>query len=652
MAEMTVAYCYVNCRVTMIGGEIILRPWQFCNLSAVIARAGDTYESLQEKVELATIIGSVQSMATNFPGLRSVWKQNCEEERLLGVDITGQLDSLVVQQPEVKQQLRERAIEVNKEIAQKLEINQSASVTCVKPSGNTSQLVDCASGLHARWANYYIRNVRVAAHSPIYKALRDEGVPMDPENGQSREDANTWVIHFPVKAPEGAITRNGRTAIEQCEYWLNNKLNWTEHNPSCFTGDTRFITNEGLKRFDQFNDGSQVWVLNSKGEWTEATVRSFGEQEVWEVELERCGIKHTVRTTANHLWPVSYPARRFNGYKPHLLKTEQLGSIVGSFDWKFQTVNPVEKPALDIDGVMHGIVFGDGTRHEAWEGRKAFCQIYLCNDPKGADSRNLAYIFEEAGYKPVVREDHQQIRFYGLPEQWKDLPSKEASPEYLRGFIAGWFAADGHIDNRGGGNCAISSVNRKALMWLQDIASKAGLAVSTCIQEHHSESTFGPVTWFAASLAKETLDEDFFLLPEKRARFTTPKFAKHWKIVGVRNTGSSEPVFCVEEPNEHLFVLEGNILTHNCTITYKPDEVLAMINWVWEHRNQIGGMAFLPSFDSHYAQLPYIEITKEEYEKLAASFPPVDFSKIYRYEEKDLTTAAQELACTAGICEL
>jgi ribonucleotide reductase class II len=302
-------------------GEIILRPWQFCNLSAVIARTGDTYESLQEKVGLATIIGSIQSMATNFPGLRSVWKQNCEEERLLGIDITGQLDCPMVQQASVKSQLRDYAIEVNRLTAPTLGINQAASVTCVKPSGNTSQLVDCSSGLHARHSEYYIRNVRVSAHSPVYKALKDAGVPHDPENGSTWENATTFVIHFPTKAPDGSITRNGRTAIEQCEYWLNNKLNWTEHNASV-------------------------------------------------------------------------------------------------------------------------------------------------------------------------------------------------------------------------------------------------------------------------------------------------------------------------------------------TITYKPDEILAIVQWVWEHRDQIGGMAFLPSFDSPYAQLPYIEITKDEYERLAAEFPPVDFSKITLYEDSDLTNAAQELACVAGNCDL
>ncbi|MEO7912683.1 MAG: ATP cone domain-containing protein, partial [Roseiflexaceae bacterium] len=214
-------------------GEILLRPWQFCNLTAAVARKDDTFESLRDKVEVAAIIGSIQSLATYFPGLRPQWKQNCDDERLLGVDITGQMDSPIAQDAEVKAQLRQIAVDVNRQTAAALGINQSAAVTCVKPSGNSSQLLDCSSGLHSRWAPYYVRNVRVATHSPLYKVLRDASVPMDPENGQTPEDANTWVIHFPVKAPEGSVTRDDRTAIQQCEFWLQNKIHWTEHNPSC-----------------------------------------------------------------------------------------------------------------------------------------------------------------------------------------------------------------------------------------------------------------------------------------------------------------------------------------------------------------------------------------------------------------------------------
>jgi ribonucleoside-diphosphate reductase alpha chain len=301
-------------------GEVILRKYEFCNLSIAVARSDDGLESMKEKVEAAAIIGTIQSLATHFPDLRPIWKQNSEEERLLGVDITGQMDSPIVHDPQVIQALRRVATETNRLLAARLGINQSAAITTVKPSGNSSQLLNCSSGLHARWAPYYERNVRVAATSPVFKVLRDAGVPMDPENGQTRDAANTWVVHFPMRAPEGAITRKDRGVIEQCNYWLHNKVNWTDHNPSV-------------------------------------------------------------------------------------------------------------------------------------------------------------------------------------------------------------------------------------------------------------------------------------------------------------------------------------------TITYKPDEILELTSWIWEHRDLIGGMAFLPSFDANYAQLPYIEITREEYERRVAEFPEIDFSKLWRYEHTDLTTAAQELACLAGQCE-
>lgn len=213
-------------------GEIILRPHQFCNLSIAIARAEDTPETLKEKVELAAIIGTIQSLATHFPGLRPIWAKNCHDERLLGVDITGQMDSPAAQDPETQRQLRKIAVETNARYAALLNINPSAAVTCVKPSGNSSQLFDCSPGIHARWAPYYIRNVRVGAHTPVFKVLRDAGVPMDPENGQDRETAHTFVVHFPVKSPDGASTRGDRSALQQCHYWLQTKSNYTEHNPS------------------------------------------------------------------------------------------------------------------------------------------------------------------------------------------------------------------------------------------------------------------------------------------------------------------------------------------------------------------------------------------------------------------------------------
>lgn len=213
-------------------GEIVLRAMQVCNLSSAVVRAGDNFEALARKVRAATIIGTIQSMADYFPGFRSDWSRNQREERLLGVDLNGQMDNKFVQNPGVLRDLHSVAIATNEAVAHILGINQSAAVTTVKPSGNSSQLLNTSSGLHARWSPYYIRHVRFNTHSPVRKLLADQGMPMYPENGQTVENAYTWVVPFPMKSPNGAVCRNDRTALEQLDYWLLVRRNWTEHQPS------------------------------------------------------------------------------------------------------------------------------------------------------------------------------------------------------------------------------------------------------------------------------------------------------------------------------------------------------------------------------------------------------------------------------------
>jgi ribonucleoside-triphosphate reductase len=213
-------------------GEIILQSKQFCNLSEVVARADDTAETLLKKIRLATILGTYQSSLTYFPYLSSEWKKNCEKERLLGVSITGQWDSKVVREPLVLEKLKNASIEVNKKYAKRFNITQSTCITCVKPSGTVSQTVDCSSGMHPRHSQYYIRRIRISATDALFKMLKDQGVPYYPEVGQTIENATTFVLEFPVKAPEKAIFKNDVTAIDQLEHWKIVKENYTEHNPS------------------------------------------------------------------------------------------------------------------------------------------------------------------------------------------------------------------------------------------------------------------------------------------------------------------------------------------------------------------------------------------------------------------------------------
>ena len=219
-------------------GEIILRPQQFCNLSVAVARPDETLHTLTKKVTLAAVLGTLQSCLTTFSYLGPSWKVNCDEERLLGVDITGACDCPLLTNPStlpsVLTQLQSQAVRVNVTTAALLGIPVSAAVTCNKPSGNSAQFLDTSSGIHARYAPFYIRRLRIQARSPLAEHLRGLGLPVYPEVSQGTlEEARTWVVELPVKSPEGAVTRADMSAVDQLSYWLMWKQHWTEHNPSC-----------------------------------------------------------------------------------------------------------------------------------------------------------------------------------------------------------------------------------------------------------------------------------------------------------------------------------------------------------------------------------------------------------------------------------
>ena len=214
--------------------EIILRSKQFCNLSEVVIRATDDMKTLKEKVKFATILGTFQSTLVNFKYLTRDWKKNTEEERLLGVSLTGIMDNTLTngKEPGLDKrldELRKVAIATNAEWADKIGIQQSVSITCVKPSGTVSQLVDSASGIHARHNPYYIRTVRADKKDPLAMYMKDAGFPC--EDDVMKPD-HTYVFSFPMKAPEGAVMRQDMTAIEQLELWLVYQKHWCEHKPS------------------------------------------------------------------------------------------------------------------------------------------------------------------------------------------------------------------------------------------------------------------------------------------------------------------------------------------------------------------------------------------------------------------------------------
>ena len=210
--------------------EIILRPYQFCNLSEIVVRADDTADTLRDKAVAAAILGTLQSTLTNFKYLRKVWQTNTEEERLLGVSLTGILDHpTLASDKKLLNELRDLVVETNRVWAEALGIPQSTATTCVKPSGTVSQLVDSASGIHPRWSPFYIRTVRGDIKDPLTQFLISQGVPNEPDVTKPKD---TIVFSFPQRAPDGARTRNDITAIDHLEIWKTLQEEWCEHKPS------------------------------------------------------------------------------------------------------------------------------------------------------------------------------------------------------------------------------------------------------------------------------------------------------------------------------------------------------------------------------------------------------------------------------------
>ena len=226
--------------------EIILRPYQFCNLSEVVVRSTDTKQTLRVKVQRATVLGTLQATLTDFRYLRNIWKRNTEEEALLGVSLTGIMDCPItngsageVATARFLSELREIAVETNKVMAKELGINQSTAVTCVKPSGTVSQLTDSASGIHPRFSDYYIRTVRADKKDPLATAMISFGFPHE----EDVMNNSNWVFSFPQKSPEGSLTVDSLSSLEQLKLWKIYQDNWCEHKPSmtCYYNDDSFF---------------------------------------------------------------------------------------------------------------------------------------------------------------------------------------------------------------------------------------------------------------------------------------------------------------------------------------------------------------------------------------------------------------------------
>ena len=253
---------------------------QFCNLSEVVVRATDTVKSLKRKVRVATILGTVQSTYTKFPYLRKVWERNTAEERLLGVSLTGIMDNTLTNGKEgdlasLLEELKQVAVDTNKEWADKLGIEVSAAITCVKPSGTVSQLTDSSSGIHARHSPYYIRTVRGDNKDPLTQFMKDQGIPNEPE---AFKPDQTTVFSFPMKAPEGAVVTADMSAIEQLNMWLMYQRHWCEHKPSVTVN---------VKSEEWFEVGA--FVFQNFDEMSGVSFLPFNDHEYPQAPYQHCG---------------------------------------------------------------------------------------------------------------------------------------------------------------------------------------------------------------------------------------------------------------------------------------------------------------------------------------------------------------------------
>jgi ribonucleoside-diphosphate reductase alpha chain len=266
-------------------GEILLRPNEFCNLTEVVIDATDTKETLLEKVKLATILGTWQSTLTNFKYIRKTWKDNCEEERLLGVSLTGIYGNKITATngkalEALLDEMRHLSVSVNDKEAKSLNINPSVSITCVKPSGTVSQLTGVSSGIHPWYSEYYIRSVRADNKDPLTQFLKDSGIPFEPD---VMKPELTTVFYFPIKAPKNAVLTKDLTAIDHLEMWKTYRTHWTEHNPSVTINvEENEWMRVGAWVFDNFDSIGGVSFLPS----TEHSYKQAPYQEISKKEYD------------------------------------------------------------------------------------------------------------------------------------------------------------------------------------------------------------------------------------------------------------------------------------------------------------------------------------------------------------------------------
>jgi ribonucleoside-diphosphate reductase alpha chain len=640
--------------------EISLRTAQMCNLVEVNFATVESQEDLEERTKVASFIATLQASYTDFHYLRDIWRETTEKEALIGVSLTG-VASNHLYDYDLKKAAKV-VVKENKRVAKLIGINFSARCTTNKPSGTSSIVLGTSSGVHAWYAPYYWRRIKVGKDEAIYSYLNTM-YPELLEDDYFRPKIMA-VIKVPQKAPDDGITRS-ETAIDSLERVKYMHENWiapghvkgiNKNNVSCFSGDTKFLVEDkGYVSFNSFNDGDTVRVLTHDGTYTNAIVKNFGKQEIVELKVTTGGgLKEPkiIKTTKDHFWFVSNNYRRHSGIdlpdeKYRIIKTKNLLSIKKP---QFPRVYPTKKVTeINLEGLLHGIVFGDGSRTPIRRKNGLGGFISLCHE-----SRHLKKYFIEAGYSVKENDSINQTYIGKLPWEWKELP-KTDNPKYIFSFIAGWFASDGYVSSEKR-NVNITCIQEDAMKWLMDKAPICGISTSHTYSSYSITKGYKPGgTAHTINFIKESLPDEFFVHEKKLQRWLegkpkTYQSPKYFSVLEINYTGKYEDVWCVIEPKNSAFVIEGNILTHNCTISIRDEEWEDVGNWMWENRDHYTGISVLPFDSGSYTQAPFEECTKEEYEEAMKHLSKVDLQ--YIVEDKDNTNLQGEIACGGGACEI
>ena len=585
---------------------------QGCNLTEINAQECTTEEKFLKACKDASILGTFQAGYTNFPYLGRVSEEIFKRESLLGVSVTGWMNNPKLFNADLLRKGAEVVKNTNKELAAIIKINPAARTTCVKPSGNASVILGTASGIHPEHSERYFRVMQLNKNSTTAKYL-EENMSFLLEDSVWSATSSDWVVFVPIVHPKNGLFKKDLKGVKHLELIKLVQENWVipgtneelcaykgiNHNVSCFPGSQRFLTDEGMKSFEEVKEREFVNVLNGKGKFSNSKIVRGGKQEIWEIDLKKGELKKTIKTTENHGWVVINPWDQRSNTKSLLKKTSELLSGM-----KLKLPEFTEFPDFNLEAFLHGCVFGDGTLHKVNDK----CQIYLFTD-----SVCLGKYFEKAGYKVIDRGDH--IRIYGLPNHWKALPDIKDS-SYIRSFISGWFATDGHI-SKDARSVSISSVVLDNLVWLQK-NSFLGKVICNEITKNktHKNSYSIKENFYVITLNKDSLDLEFFKHEKKKERFLNylkvkSQKSKKWKVEQVRKTDDIEEVYCVEEPETQCFILEGNILTHNCTVII--DNKREVVDYIWDNKESFTAVSFLSDYgDKDFNQAPFTSVLSLE----------------------------------------